>query len=101
MIDHKFNMVYRKINGRFQRFKKSAELWKNYQIEAVPSRLSADELKEKFRENGITFADWAAENGYTRQEVYRVVNGLVKARYGKAHEIAVKLGLKPKPAKAA
>lgn len=63
--------------------------------------LTPDELKERFRQNGITFADWAEENGYTRQEVYRVVNGLVKARYGKAHEIAVKLGLKEKPVKAA
>lgn len=59
--------------------------------------LTPNELKEKFREQGVTFAGWAQENGYTRQEVYRVVNGLVKARYGKAHEIAVKLGLKPKP----
>ena len=63
--------------------------------------LTPEELKEEFRAKGITFSGWAAENGYTRQEVYRVVNGLVKARYGKAHEIAVKLGLKPKPAKAA
>ncbi|WP_241374860.1 DNA-binding protein [Escherichia coli] len=29
-----------------------------------------------------------------RQEVYRVLNGQTKARYGKSHEIAVKLGLK-------
>ncbi|SUA36324.1 phage-associated protein, BcepMu gp16 family [Neisseria zoodegmatis] len=56
--------------------------------------LSPTELKEQFRDKGITFAGWAEENGYRPQDVYRVVNGFTKARRGKAHEIAVKLGLK-------
>jgi gp16 family phage-associated protein len=42
---------------------------------------------------GVTFTRWAEENGYSRNEVYRV-NGFTKARY-EIHEIAVKLGLKP------
>lgn len=56
--------------------------------------MTADQVKTLFRQRGITFTQWAEENGYSRYEVYRVLNGQTKARYGKSHEIAVKLGLK-------
>lgn len=56
--------------------------------------MTADQVKTLFRQRGITFTQWAKENGYSRYEVYRVLNGQTKARYGKSHEIAVKLGLK-------
>jgi gp16 family phage-associated protein len=59
--------------------------------------MSAEQVKKRFRQQGITFTEWAQENGYTRNEVYRVLNGQAKAHYGKAHEIAVKLGLKAAP----
>lgn len=57
--------------------------------------MTPEQLKQQFRQRGETFADWAERNGYARYEVYRVVNGTNKARFGKGHEIAVKLGLKP------
>ncbi|MFT2791774.1 DNA-binding protein [Serratia sp. T13T92] len=57
--------------------------------------MTAEQVKTLFRQQGITFTRWAEENGYTRNEVYRVLNGQAKAHYGKSHEIAVKLGLKP------
>lgn len=56
--------------------------------------ISSEQVKENFQLNGETFTDWAVENGYTPNEVYRVLNGQAKAKYGRAHEIAVKLGLK-------
>lgn len=56
--------------------------------------MTSDQVKALFRQRGITFTQWAEENGYSRNEVYRVLNGQAKANYGKAHEIAVKLGLK-------
>lgn len=56
--------------------------------------LTPDEVKQKFKQQGITFSAWARENGYRPQEVIRVLNGFSKASYGKGHEIAVKLGLK-------
>ncbi|MBI1175672.1 MAG: DNA-binding protein [Sideroxydans sp.] len=56
--------------------------------------MSSDQVKRRFRQQGITVTQWARDNGYTRNEVYRVLNGQAKAYYGKAHEIAVKLGLK-------
>lgn len=54
----------------------------------------AEKVKQRFRQRGETFTSWAKQNGYTRNEVYRVLNGQAKANYGKAHDIAVKLGLK-------
>lgn len=56
--------------------------------------LTAEQVKQRFKARGKTFTAWAVENGYTRNEVYRVLNGQAKANYGKAHEIAVKLGMK-------
>lgn len=56
--------------------------------------LTPKELKESFQAEGKTFAGWARENGYTENEVYRVVNGFAKGTRGKAHEIAKQLGLK-------
>lgn len=57
----------------------------------------ADKVKQRFRQRGETITHWAQEHGYTRNEVYRVLNGQAKAHYGKAHDIAVKLGLKADP----
>ena len=57
--------------------------------------MTSEQVKNLFRQRGITFTRWAEEHGYSRNEVYRVLNGQTKARYGKAHEIVVKLGLKP------
>lgn len=56
--------------------------------------MSAEQVKRSFQQRGITFTQWALANGYTRNEVYRVLNGQAKAHYGRAHDIAVKLGLK-------
>lgn len=56
--------------------------------------MTADQVKSLFRQRGVTFTQWAKEHGYSRNEVYRVLNGQTKANYGKSHEIAVKLGLK-------
>jgi gp16 family phage-associated protein len=56
--------------------------------------MTPEQVKEAFAKRGETFTDWAKKHGYTREEVYRVLNGQNKARYGKGHEIAKKLGLK-------
>ena len=53
------------------------------------------QVKAKFQREGRTFTAWAKEHGYPRNAVSRVLNGFDKANYGRAHEIAVKLGLKP------
>ena len=43
---------------------------------------------------GETITAWAKKHGYSPHYVYFVLNGQSKARWGKGHEIAVKLGLK-------
>ena len=53
-----------------------------------------EQVKSEFHNKGWTFSGWAREHGYREQEVYRVLNGFSKGKYGQAHEIAVKLGLK-------
>lgn len=63
--------------------------------------MTPEKVKQQFNQRGVTFTDWAKTNGYTPDEVYRVLNGQAKAKYGKAHDIAVKLGLKPAPEKLA
>lgn len=54
-----------------------------------------DQIKQRFRQRGETFSQWARDNNYPVNKVLRVLNGFEKGHYGKAHEIAVKLGLKP------
>ncbi len=57
--------------------------------------MTADQIKKQFRQRGETITQWALLNGYPRTAVYRVLNGQEKGFYGQAHEIAVKLGMKP------
>lgn len=57
--------------------------------------MTPDQIKQNFRQRGMTFSQWARDNGYPPNRVLRVLNGFDKAYYGKAHEIAVKLGMKP------
>lgn len=64
------------------------------------SKEKLQKAKERLRKEGQTIGGWAKANGFGRNEVSRVLNGQSKAYYGKAHAIAVKLGLK-NPAKAA
>ncbi len=59
--------------------------------------MTPDQIKTQFRQRGLTFSQWARDNGYTPHAVYRVLNGFDKAHYGKAHDIAVKLGMKKLP----
>lgn len=56
--------------------------------------MNGDQVKTMFQKRGITVTQWARDNGYRRAEVYRVINGQAKCHYGKAHQIAVKLGMK-------
>ncbi|MFD1697877.1 DNA-binding protein [Halopseudomonas phragmitis] len=63
--------------------------------------LTPDQVKQRFKQRGITISGWAEEHGYRPNAVYRVLNGFDKAHYGKAHEIAIALGLKASESAAA
>lgn len=56
--------------------------------------MTAEQIKSRLRRQGITLTQWAKDHGYPRADVYRVLNGQYKAHYGRAHEIAVALGMK-------
>lgn len=56
--------------------------------------MTPEQVKRRFRQQGMTVTSWALEHGFNRNQVYQVLNGQCKANYGKAYEIAVKLGLK-------
>jgi gp16 family phage-associated protein len=60
--------------------------------------MTPEQIKAKLREQGITITEWAKQHGYPREAVYRTLNGVEKATFGRSHRIAVDLGLKPKPA---
>lgn len=53
-----------------------------------------DQVKADFLAKGITISKWARERNYTPREVSLVLNGQVKGRYGKGHDIAIALGIK-------
>lgn len=57
-------------------------------------QLTPEQLKNKFKREGKSFAQFARDNGYVYHDVIRVVNGFNKAIRGRGHEIAVKLGMK-------
>lgn len=56
--------------------------------------LTPEQVRARLRQSGQTLTQWAAERGYRREAVYRVINGRDKAHFGQAHDIAVALGLK-------
>ena len=56
--------------------------------------MTAEQVKANFKREGKTITEWASERGYKRHTVYLVLNGQMKALYGKGHEIAVALGMK-------
>lgn len=59
--------------------------------------MTSEQVKARLSAQGITVKQWAIQNGHDLETVYKVMQGVRKANYGKGHEIAVALGLKPKP----
>lgn len=55
---------------------------------------TADQVKAEFKSSGNTVTKWAVEKGFNPNSVYQVLNGFSKGNYGKAHDIAVALGMK-------
>ena len=55
---------------------------------------SAEQVKKEFRQRGESLASFARKNGWKPYDVYCVVGGVLKGYYGRAHEIAVALGMK-------
>ena len=60
--------------------------------------LTLDEAKKKFEAEGETVASWADAHGFPRDAVYAALSGRTRGKRGKAHQIAVALGIKHNPA---
>lgn len=56
--------------------------------------MTPSSFKAHLRRHGKTIRQWSDENGFPPRAVYRVLNGLDKAHFGRAHEIAVAAGIK-------
>lgn len=59
--------------------------------------MSVQTFKSLLRSQGKTIRQWAEENGFPPVAVYRVLNGVDKANFGRAHDIAVRAGIKSTP----
>lgn len=55
---------------------------------------TSEQVKQDLRQAGKTIKQFAQERGFPEVQVYRVMNGTIKATRGRGHEIAVALGLK-------
>ncbi|AUX84709.1 hypothetical protein C3F34_00590 [Acinetobacter sp. ACNIH2] len=55
---------------------------------------SVQQIKNEFHSKGITFSDWAKENNFSPELVYRVLKMNRVPLRGESHKIAVRLGLK-------
>lgn len=53
-----------------------------------------DQVRKEMEARGETLAAFARSNGFDPKDVYRVMGGVFKGKYGRSHQIAVKLGLK-------
>lgn len=58
-----------------------------------------DRVCAAFVERGETVADWARAHGFEPPQVYAVLAGRNKGRFGRGHAIAVALGLKAEAAR--
>lgn len=56
--------------------------------------LAPEQVRADFRRRGVSFAEWARQQGFSRQLVSAVVSGSRKCHRGASHRIAVLLGLK-------
>jgi gp16 family phage-associated protein len=58
---------------------------------------SLDEVRERFRESGISVAWWARQRGFSLPLVYSVLSGRSQATRGESFRIGVALGLRSPP----
>ena len=52
------------------------------------------QAKARLTAQGVTYAQWADERGFSRRLVYEVLAGRRACRRGVSHQVAVALGLK-------
>lgn len=53
-----------------------------------------EQVKQEFRDAGVSVLDWSRANGFNPRLVYTLLNDRRPAVRGESHRIAVALGLK-------
>ena len=61
---------------------------------AISSKM-LERARDQLYFEGITVAEWARQRGFSEQLTYSLLAGRLRAKRGRAHDIAVALGLKP------
>lgn len=61
---------------------------------------SGEQVKAKLARKGKTLKQWANENNFDEDTVYKVVAGTRKGYHGIGHQIAVAIGMKQQPEEA-
>ena len=55
---------------------------------------SIQQVREYFSSNGMSVAQWARDNNFSPDLVYRILKNNRIPKRGESHKIAVKLGIK-------
>ena len=55
------------------------------------------EVREAFRDSGLSIGRWADANSFSRQVVYALLAGRTNGERGQAYEVAVALGIRRPP----
>lgn len=53
-----------------------------------------EDVRAEFDRKGLSYKAWAQQHGFAAEEVYAILNGRSRGRRGRAHNLAVALGLK-------
>lgn len=61
---------------------------------AAIDQAKVQRIREAFRDDDLSFAEWARSRGFNPSLVYEVLAGRRRAMRGETREIAVALGLK-------
>lgn len=68
------------------------QLTPHTEVKKHPSHQDGGErLLDKFRDRGLTIAEWAKQRGHNRQLVYMIARGERKCLRGKSFQIAQEL----------
>jgi gp16 family phage-associated protein len=60
----------------------------------VPVIKTADQVRDEFNRAGTSISEWARRRNVNPRQVFEVLAGRNKGKRGRAHDIAVMLGLK-------
>ncbi len=66
----------------------------NTTVEAKEESRKRSPITERFRSEGKTIGQWAAENGFKLRNIQAVLYGHNKGYFGTSEKIAVALGMK-------